>query len=183
VKTSHIIVILLTAKTQPEDQVDSYKAGTDAYIAKPFQMCVLEARLENLIQNKQKQHQQFRNNIQFNISDLKVTSLDEQFIQKAVKTVEDHLAEEDFDITAFAGQVNMSRSTLSRKLKNLTGLSPLEFIRNIKMKHARKMLDEKNLTISEVAYAVGYYDRKYFTNCFKEEFGITPSEFLKDRLK
>lgn len=179
VKTSHIIVILLTAKTQAEDQIDSYRAGANAYMPKPFEMRVLIARLENLLRERQEMQQRFRSTMRLEISDLEVTSLDEQFIRKAVATVEEHLAKEDFDVTFLADRVNVSRSTLSRKLKNLTGFTPLEFVRHIKMKHAKQMLGDKNLSISEVAYTLGYDNRKYFTSCFKDEFGMTPSEYRR----
>ena len=107
-------------------------------------------------------------------------NLDKMLLDNAVKCVEEHLTSPDFDVTALASAMNMSRSTLSRKLKAITGRTPLDFIRNIKMKHARIMLEDKNRNITEIAATLGYFNRKYFTSCFKEEFGITPSEYQKN---
>lgn len=114
-----------------------------------------------------------------NLSEPEFMELDKLFLEKATKAVEDNLSEPDFDVPALAESVNMSRSTLNRRLKAITGRTALDFIRNIKMKHARLMLKDKDRTITEVASALGYYNRKYFTACFKEEFGITPSDYQK----
>lgn len=179
--TSHIIVILLTAKTQTEDKLESYRAGADEYISKPFEIRVLDVRLENLLRSRNKRQKDFKTDPQIKITELQFTSLDEQFLEKAIKTVENNLTEPDFDVVKLAELVHMSRSTLSRKIKTTTGLTPLEFIRNIKMKHACRMLEDKNFTVSEVAFTLGYYNRKYFASCFKEEFGMTPSEYQKSK--
>ncbi len=105
--------------------------------------------------------------------------LGQMLLEKAVKTVEENLSEPDFGVQQLAEAMNMSRSTLTRKLKSITGDTPLDFIRHIKMKHARRMLQGKNINVSEVGAALGYFNRKYFTSCFKEEFGMTPSEYQK----
>ena len=105
--------------------------------------------------------------------------MDEQFLKNAILIIEKNLTETEFDINSFAGQLNLSKSTLYRKIKTITGLSPIEFIRNIKLKHASKMLKSSHISISEVAYSVGFSDPKYFASCFKAEFNITPSEFQK----
>ena len=107
-------------------------------------------------------------------------SLDKLLLEKAVAAVEGHLADGDFDVQRLAEAMNMSRSTLTRKLKTITGDTPLEFIRHIKMKHARRLLSDKRRNVSEVAVELGYQNRKYFTACFKDEFGMTPSEFQKN---
>ncbi len=105
--------------------------------------------------------------------------LDKLLLEKATKAVEENLSEPDFDVTALASAANMSRSTLTRKLKAITGRTPLEFIRNIKMEYAKQMLKDKDRSVTEIATTLGYQDRKYFTSCFKEESGMTPSEFRK----
>lgn len=114
-----------------------------------------------------------------NLPEPEFMQLDKLLLEKAVKAVEDNLTEPDFDVTALADTMNMSRSTLTRKLKAITGRTPLDFIRNIKMKHAKHMLEDKDRSVTEVAATLGYFNRKYFTACFKEEFGMTPSEFQK----
>ena len=116
-----------------------------------------------------------------NLPEPEFVQLDKLLLEKAVKAVEDNLTEPDFDVTALADAMNMSRSTLTRKLKAITGRTPLDFIRNIKMKHARHMLEDKDKSVTEVAATLGDFNRKYFTTCFKEEFGMTPSEFQKSQ--
>lgn len=116
---------------------------------------------------------------EINLPEPEFVQLDKLLLEQAVKAVEDNLTEPDFDVTALADAMNMSRSTLTRKLKAITGRTPLDFIRNIKMKHAKRMLEDRDRTVTEVAATLGYLNRKYFTNCFKEEFGITPSEYQK----
>lgn len=116
-----------------------------------------------------------------NLVEPEFQQLDKLFLEKAVKAVEDNLTQPNYDVNALASAMNMSRSTLTRKLKAITNRTPLDFIRNIKMKHARHMLEDKNKNVSEVAATLGYFNRKYFTSCFKEEFGMTPSEYQKSQ--
>jgi AraC-like DNA-binding protein len=108
-------------------------------------------------------------------------SIDEIFLKQAVTKVEEKLAEENFDFDQFAIDMATSKSTLHRKLKSLTGLSPGEFIRNIRLKHAALMLSKNTGNISEIAFAVGFNDPKYFSRCFKIEFGLTPREYQEAR--
>ena len=178
-ETSHISIILLTAKNSINDRVECYNAGADAYISKPFELKVLEARINNFVTRKQNKQNEFKSNVEINISALEYPSIDEQFLEKAIHIIETHLSESEFDINDFADHLNLSKSSLYRKIKTMTGLSPIEFIRNIKLKHACLMLKDKSISISEVAYAVGFSDPKYFTSCFKTEFNVTPSEYQK----
>lgn len=117
------------------------------------------------------------------ISEMEFAKLDEILLGNILKAVEDNLSEAEFDVQHLAEKVNMSRSTLTRKLKAITGLTPLEYIRRVKMQHACRMLKDPHTTVNEVALALGYYNRKYFTSCFKEEYGMTPSEFQKQQEK
>jgi len=177
IATSHIDVILLTAKTSTEDQIDYYNAGADAYVPKPFDLQVLEAIVKNLIYKRQLNTENFKNSKKINISSLQYNSLDEDFLKKCIASVEAHINDDTFDFERFAYDMNSSRSTLYRKLKSLTGLSPGEFIRNIRLKHACNRLIMSTVTISEIAYAVGFSDPKYFSSSFKSEFGMTPREY------
>ena len=113
------------------------------------------------------------------VSDLEFAKLDDILLKKVLKVVEDNLSEPSFDVSLLAREVGMSRSSLTRKLKAITGLTPLEYIRRVKMTHARRLLSESGRSVSEVAEMLGYFNRKYFTSCFKEEFGVTPSHFQK----
>lgn len=178
-ETSHISIILLTAKNSIDDRIESYNAGADGYISKPFELKVLEARINNFVANKKNRQQEFKSNVEINISSLEYPSIDEQFLTNAIKIIENHLSETEFDVNTFADHLNMSKSSLYRKIKTMTGLSPIEFIRNIRLKHASQMLKEKSISVAEVAYSVGFSDPKYFTSCFKNEFNITPSEYQK----
>lgn len=105
--------------------------------------------------------------------------LDDVFLKKAIQVIEDNISDLEFDIVLFASHMCLSQSSLYRKIKAITDLSPLEFVRNIQLKHACKLLRSMSVSISEVAYSVGFSDPKYFTSCFKAEFNMTPSEYMK----
>jgi signal transduction histidine kinase/ligand-binding sensor domain-containing protein/DNA-binding response OmpR family regulator len=180
-KTSHIPIILLTAKNNTQDRIDCYNAGADGYITKPFDLKVLEARINNFIATKKVRQEEFKSDVNINLSALNFPSVDEQFLTNAIKVIENNLLEPEFDVIALSEKLNMSKSSLYRKLKSMTDLSPSDFIRNIRLKQACLLLKNKTITISEVAYAVGFSDPKYFSICFKNEFNTTPSEFQKGR--
>jgi signal transduction histidine kinase/ligand-binding sensor domain-containing protein/DNA-binding response OmpR family regulator len=177
IATSHISVLMLTARNSVEDRIDCYNAGADAYIAKPFEFRMLLARTKNLIGKRKQKTENFQSNQEVNISSMEYGSIDEEFLKQAVITVETKLSDPLFDFDQFAIDLGTSKSTLHRKLKSLTGLAPGEFIRNIRLKHASKMILNNTGNISEIAYSVGFNDPKYFTRCFKSEFGSTPSEY------
>ncbi|RXF72435.1 hybrid sensor histidine kinase/response regulator transcription factor [Arcticibacter tournemirensis] len=180
INTSHIPIILLTAKNSVDDRVECYNAGADGYVSKPFELKVLVARINNFIAQKKNRQSGFKSSYEINVSALEQPSIDEEFLTSAIKTIEKHLIETDFDVVALAGHLNMSRSTLYRKIKVLVGLSPNEFIKNIRLKHAcRIMSKDKSISVSEVAFSTGFSDPRYFATCFKSEFGITPSEYQK----
>jgi AraC-like DNA-binding protein len=177
VETSHINVLMLTAKNSTEDRIDCYNAGADSYIAKPFELAVLDARAKNLIRKRKQKAESFQKNQEINISSMEYGSIDELFLKQAVIKVEENLSDDTFDFDQFAVDMATSKSTLHRKLKSLTGLSPGEFIRSIRLKHAVQMLTNNMGNISEIAFAVGFNDPKYFSRCFKIEFGATPREY------
>ena len=181
VSTSHINILMLTAKNSTEDRIDCYNAGADSYIAKPFEMEVLDARAKNLIHKRRQKTEKFKTNKEINISSMEYGSLDELFLQQAVVKVEERLSDDTFDFDQFAINMSSSKSTLHRKLKSLTGLSPGEFIRNIRLKHAAQMLINNKGNISEIAFAVGFNSPKYFSKCFKSEFGLTPREYQESK--
>ena len=181
IATSHINVLMLTAKNSTEDRIDCYNAGADSYIAKPFELSVLNARAKNLLGKRKQKTEIFQKNQEINISSMEYGSIDEQFLKQAVKRVEEKLSDDTFDFDQFAIDMATSKSTLHRKLKSLTGLSPGEFIRNIRLKHAAIMLSKNTGNISEIAFAVGFNDPKYFSRCFKIEFGLTPREYQESQ--
>ena len=178
--TSHIPVILLTAKNKEEDRVEAYEAGADAFISKPFNLSVLHARISNLLKTRERANKDFKKQLVFEVDELNYTSIDEEFLQKAIGSVQAHLDDPLFDQTRFVEEVGVSKSTLFRKLKSLTGLSYSSFVRNIRMKAACRIMEEKrNVRISELAYAVGFNDPKYFSNSFKKVYGMLPSEYME----
>ena len=174
---NHIPVIILTAKKGIDDRVASYEAGADGYIAKPFESKVLFARVDNLLRSYKIRQTAFRKEENITLEGLNYQSADKLFLQSIIDSIEQHLEEPEFDLEQLSSDLNMSKSTLYRKIKSMTGLTPLDFIHNIKMKRACMMLRNQQMNISEVAYAVGFSNPKYFSKRFKDEFGITPSEF------
>lgn len=178
---SHIPVILLTAKNKEEDRAEAYEIGADAFISKPFNLTVLHARIRNLLKYKARMAHDFKNQIVFEVKDLNYTSLDEDFIQRAINCVNNHLEDPNFDQAQFADEMLTSKSTLYKKLKSLAGLNTSSFIRNVRLKVACRIMEEKgiNIRVSELAYAVGFNDPKYFSSCFKKEFGMLPSEYIE----
>lgn len=178
---SHIPVILLTAKNKEEDRAEAYEIGADAFISKPFNLTVLHARIRNLLKYKARMAHDFKNQIVFEVKDLNYTSLDEDFIQRAINCVNNHLEDPNFDQAQFADEMLTSKSTLYKKLKSLAGLNTSSFIRNVRLKAACRIMEEKgiNIRVSELAYAVGFNDPKYFSSCFKKEFGMLPSKYIE----
>ena len=175
-QTGHIPVIILTAKRGTEEHAESYRIGADSYLTKPFDMKVLQARIDNLLQVCKQRRETFQTDTEINLQDIDYQTNDKRFLQEAIQCVEQHIQDTDFDIEQMAAELCMSRSTLRRKLKALTGLTPLDFVRNIKLKYACTLLKDKT-RVDEVTYAIGLSSPKYFAKCFKEAFGLTPSEY------
>ena len=178
-ETSHIPVILLTAKNTVEDRVECYNAGADGYIAKPFELKILEARINNFISHKRSKQEEFRSNADAQIDALETSVVDKEFFDRAVAVIKTNISEGNFDVVQLADALAVSKSSLYRKMKVATGLSPVEFIRNIRLKHGSQLLKDKSISVAEVAYECGFSNPKYFATCFKEEFGVTPKEYQK----
>ena len=178
--TSHNPIILLTAKNKEEDRVEAYDSGADGFIGKPFSLSVLHARISNLLRTRRRAMTDFKKQLVFEAKELDYTSIDEDFLQRAIDCVNLHLDDADFDQTRFLEEMHTTKSTCFRKLKSLTGLTYVSFIRNIRMKAACRMMEEKrHVRISELAYAVGYNDPRYFSGSFRKEFGMLPSEYME----
>ena len=175
-RTAHIPVILLTARQAVESKVKGLQTGADDYVTKPFNMIVLVLRIRKLIElSRYKQATQAT--IDPTPSDIVITSLDEKLIEKAVKYVEDNISRSDLSVEELSRELGMSRVHLYKKLLQITGKSPIEFIRVIRLKRAAQLLRESQLHVSEVAYEVGFNNPKYFSRYFKEEFGVLPSVY------
>jgi ligand-binding sensor domain-containing protein/signal transduction histidine kinase/DNA-binding NarL/FixJ family response regulator len=177
---SHVPIILLTAKNREEDRIDAYDSGADGFISKPFNLKVLYSKIKNLLKAKENMAKKFKKQFVFNIEELDYTSIDEDFLNRAVECIHKNIDDANFDQQKFADILGTSKSTLYKKLKTLTGLNSSSFIKNIRLKTACKIIkNKKTLRISELAYAVGFNDPKYFSSCFKKEFGLIPSEYLE----
>jgi len=175
--TSHIPVILVTAKTSDVHRDEGYKMGANAYIIKPFDPEILEIRVKNLLAIKSQLISKFKKDIILEPNELTITSTDELFLEKAIKIVEEKISDTEFNVIYFAEQMNMSRSVLFRKMKALTGQSINEFVRTIKIKRAGQLLASTSMSIADITYEVGFNDLKYFRKCFKITFDETPTNY------
>ena len=177
INLSHIPVILLTARTTDVSRIEGLQLGADDYLTKPFNVEVLRLRVQKFIDWEQDNHRQFRQKMNIEPSEITITPLDEQFIQKAIALVEKNISDSEFSVETMASEVGMSRSTLYKKLMAITGLGPAEFIRTIRVKRGKALLETSQMQITEIAYAVGFTTVKSFTMNFKAEYGVTPTEF------
>ena len=180
---SHLPVILLTAKTQEEDRKASLTIGADDYITKPFRMGDLQVRINNIIENRRRIQHLFRQQTtEQMIEQIKDTSpiADNEFIERAIRCLNDHLSDSDYDRDAFARDMGASASTLYNKLRAMTGMNVTGFIRNHRIKEACRLAQSRSdLRVSDIAYQVGFKDPKYFATIFKKEMGIQPSEYFE----
>ena len=184
VATSHVPVILLTARALSQHQVEGYESGADAYITKPFQPEVLMARVDNLLRQRQKlrelwsgtTHQEAPTKPESIEGSSTLNVREEAFIQRFRDVVTKQMSNSDLSVEDIGSELNLSRVQLYRKIKALTGQSPVELTRHIRLKRGRDLLETTDMTISEIAYKVGFTAPSYFTKCFKDEFGILPGE-------
>ncbi|MCF6332014.1 MAG: response regulator [Draconibacterium sp.] len=181
IKTSHIPVILLTAKVDRETKYQSIETGADDYISKPFEMEYLVLRINNLLTTREQLRKLFQKNSSLELSAITVTSIDEKFLSLLLTTLEKGISDPGFNINALEYEMGMSHANFYRKVKSLTGQSGKEILQEMRMKRAMQLLsDNKNIRVSEVAFMVGFADPKYFSKCFKEKFGVAPMEFRGD---
>ncbi len=174
-KTSHIPVIMLTARAEREDRLEGLATGADDYLIKPFDAAELKARIQNLIEQRRKLQERFGKNFSFKPGEINVSSVDEQFLGKVKSAIKAHLDDELFGVVKLADEVGLSRSQLHRKLKGLTGSSPNAIIREMRLLRAHELLKKRAGNTSEVAYMVGFNSLSYFSACFSERFGYTPT--------
>ena len=181
---SHLPVILLTAKAQESDKMDALTVGADEYMTKPFKMKELQLRIDNLIANRQRISREFK---QQSIEEVKVKNVtmpspDNEFLDKAMACVHNHLDDADYDRESFASDMGMSASSLYNKLRAVTGMNATSFIRDIRMKEACRLVKSTpGIRVSDLAYSVGFKDPKYFSTIFKKEFGMQPSEYIENQ--
>jgi signal transduction histidine kinase/ligand-binding sensor domain-containing protein/DNA-binding response OmpR family regulator len=184
VRTSHIPVILLTAKDTIRDREEGYESGADSYLTKPFSAKLLQSRIHNLLESRKKLAQQIAAYAKEPAPDknqkpVKLSKLDDEFLARLTAIIEENLNTDKMDITFLTEKMNMSHSAFYRKVKGLTGISANEFIRKIRLKNSLQLLLTGSHNVSEVAYMTGFNDMDYFRECFKKEYGLPPSEYLK----
>ena len=190
-KTSHIPIILLTAKSEQQSKLEGLETGADDYLTKPFDTKELRIRINNLINIRRKLQEKYskedfilpkkvKENLSRPVEDKagKLSNLEEKFMSKVMEVIEMHISEEEFSIEQFGKEVGMSRTQLHRKLKALSGKSATSYLRSVRLNKAKKMIEEQKGSISEIAYSVGFSSPQYFTRSFKEEFGFPPSKLL-----
>lgn len=175
---NHLPIIMLTAKAQSEYHLEGFDAGADAYITKPFELSVLMAQVKTLVANRKLLVQKFRQKEGLGVQELGLSTVDQEFLDKAISIVEKNMDDSEFTNEMFYQAMAMTQSTLYRKLKTLTDLSPNEFIRNIRIKKACMLLAKPSVRIADVAYEVGFSDPKYFSIIFKKEKGMSPTEYI-----
>jgi len=179
IRTSHIPVVLLTAKCSNENQFQGMEAGADAYISKPFNIDILRVTLANIAKRQKQLQEKFKSRIDISTTKPEIVSMDQKFIQKAVSIVESNIARTDFLVEDLCQQMAMSRVNFYKKMLALTDKTPSEFIRFIRLQRAIEMLEKSQMYVNEIAFLVGFNEPKYFRKYFKEEFGVTPNEYKK----
>lgn len=180
IKTSHIPIILLTAKSAIESKLDALHYGADDYITKPFSPEHLKARVDNLLSQRNRLQESYRNELlNLQPKDVKMKSSNEAFLAKLMDFMERNMDNSDLIVEDMVNEMNLGRTVFFNKLKGLTGLSPVEFIREVRIKRAAQLLETGTYNITEITYMVGMNDSRYFSKCFKAIYGMTPSEYKK----
>ena len=181
IRWSHIPVILLTAKTAEEYRLEGLELGADDYLTKPFNLKLLQLRIKKFIDLFERNHRMFSDKLDVSPSEITITSLDEKLVEKAIRIVEEHMSDSDFSVELLSSELALSRGYLYKKLMAITGKGPAEFIRTIRLKRARQLLEQSQMQVAEIAYMCGFNSPRRFAQNFKNEFGMLPSEFLKGR--
>jgi signal transduction histidine kinase/DNA-binding response OmpR family regulator len=179
-RTSHIPVILLTAKAAKEDKLAGYETGADEYIMKPFEPVELRARIKNLLEQRNRLHEHFSRQGIFDLHQAKITPVDKIFLQKIYHEITLHISDPSFGVETLAENIAISRSVLHRKLVSLTGEPPVEFIRRIRLNRAVELMEKKFGNLSEIALEVGFTNPAYFSDCFRRQFGVSPSQYRRE---
>ncbi|WP_282080406.1 hybrid sensor histidine kinase/response regulator transcription factor [Aquimarina algiphila] len=179
IRTSHIPIILLTARTSSKIQKVGYETGADIYLTKPFNAETLKLQVRNILKSRKYLIDKFKKDILLEPKEITVVSTDEIFLKKAMNVIEENLSNIEFNVSDFIDKMFMSQSVLYRKIKVLTGQSISEFIRSIRLKKASQLLSQTDMNIANIAYDVGFNDLKYFRKCFKSVFKETPSQYRK----
>jgi signal transduction histidine kinase/DNA-binding response OmpR family regulator len=180
IETCHIPVILLTSRTHDDSKIEGYLRGADAYVGKPFNLRELDLQIRNILQAKKNIRRHFAKLDAFKETVEKLGNRDQMFVRKLTDAIHRHLDDGSFNVDNFCRELNVSRTLLHMKLKKITGLSTTEFMKKIRLNEAKRMLEEGSMTISEIAYSVGFNDPAYFSKSFKKQYGKIPSSLIKE---
>ncbi|MCP5049179.1 MAG: response regulator, partial [bacterium] len=181
IKTSHIPIILLTAKAGEESIVEGLETGADDYITKPFSIKILMARIRNLIELRRQMQLNINRGMTIQTDKIAVSAIDREFIKDLQDAINTNLPDTEFNVEALAKKLYMDRSTIYRKVLALTGETPTDFIRSCRLKRGAELLKNGHITVLEVALEVGFSSANYFTKCFKKKFHQLPSEFQAEK--
>lgn len=177
IQTSHIPFILLTARSSDDSRIGGYEAGADSYMSKPFNWEMLQVRIRQLIEQQERRQKMFRKSIDVSFEDITTTSLDEKLMEKALEAVKKNISNPEYSVSELSLDVGMSKTQLNRKLQAIFNITPLQFIRSIRLKRAAQLLKTTSYSVNEIADLTGFNTIKYFNLHFKEEFGMTPTQF------
>lgn len=176
-RTSHIPIIMLTAKATMQDKVNGLELGADDYIMKPFEAEELKARINNLLEQRKRLHQHFQKYGLTDIDEKQLLPIDQKFLQNAVDVISKHISDTSFSVEVFADKLAVSRSLLTKKIEALFGDTPNDLIRRIRLNKAARLIERNTGNISEIALEVGFNNPSYFAECFKKQFGVAPSHY------
>ena len=176
-RTSHIPVILLTAKASQQDRIEGLETGADDYIMKPFEPAELNARIHNLIEQRKRIHEHFRRHGLFEIEDKSITPIDQKFLQNALAVITRHMSDATFGVVSLAAEMAVSRSVLLKKIEALVGEPPQELIKRTRLTTAAKLIERRFGNMSQIALEVGFNNPSYFSESFKKQFGTSPSHY------
>lgn len=176
---SDIPVILLTSKADVQDKLDGLKRGADAFLAKPFNMDELHALIDNLVGNVRRLRGKFSGaqEQKNRVAEVTVRGNNDVLMERIMKVINQHISEPEFNVEALTQEVGISRAQLHRKMKEMTGISAGEFIRNLRLEQAARLIAEGNINITQVAFAVGFNNQTHFSTVFKKHYGMTPTEY------
>ena len=177
--TNHIPVVMLTARSKEDEQIEGLEHGANDYISKPFSVPILKMRVRNLLESRRN----YRNRILQQVDDtggIEAVPFEDRFMERIVKQVGEHMSDPDFKVESLSTAMNMAERTLQRKLKAMTNQTPQELIRSMRLNRARDLLENSNLSVSEVAFQVGYLEPTNFSRSFKKQFGFSPSQLRSE---
>jgi DNA-binding response OmpR family regulator len=182
VNTSHIPIVLLTAKAAEDDILEGFETGADDYVTKPFSTAILTARIKNLIQLRKRYQTDLNREMTLKPVQLKSAPIDKEFLKDLKAVIEEHLDNPDFSVEELSNKLYMGRTSLYRKIQALSGETPTDFIRTYRLKRAAELLRSSNKSVIDIAFDVGFSSATYFTKCFKKQFHQLPKEYQKNNM-